>query len=185
MGEAGRQSRPEVPHLHFLIRERSIDCFGGQNIRMMNDEIGIALEGLGIGVPDLDDIMGLLRADGDAIDDIAPILCHLLNHGRNSIALKDGAGLRLENANAVASAIDIVTVLPEGRNAIAHQEEHSIAQRVLLERNKNREEVAPCAHFTKTRVRSRKTPVSPLGRMPEQSPVPGWDRRIECSCHYG
>ena len=151
----------------------------------MNDEIGIGLEGLGIRVPDLDDIMGLLGADGDAIDDIAPILCHLLDHGGHRIAFKDCAGLGFENADTVASAIDIVAVLPEGRNAVAHQEEHSIAQRVLLERNENREEVAPRAHFTKTRVGSRETPVSPLGRMPEQSPVARWDQRIECSCHYG
>ena len=93
---------------------------------MVNNEIRVALECHPIRVPDLDDIVGSFRTDREAIDDVLTILGKIADHCGNSIAHKAGACSGLENADGVGSAIDILAVLPERRDAVSHEEEHAV-----------------------------------------------------------
>ena len=90
----------------------------------------------------------------------------------------------LRNAEAVGTAIDIVAVLPEGRDRIAHQEEHAFTQRIELQCFKNREEVAPGLHGSEAGEGTDR-PVSSLGRMPVESPGGFGNRGIKRTCHCG
>ena len=97
---------------------------------MMDHQIRLALEGLGISIPDLDDIVARLGTDREAIDDILAVLGDIFDHRCNGVAHKGCTGLALENAETVGPAIDIIVILPERRDIVAHQEEHSVAQGV-------------------------------------------------------
>ena len=97
---------------------------------MMDHQIRFALEGLGISIPDLDDIVARLGTEREAIDDIPAVLGDIFDHRGNGIAHKGCTGLALENAERVGPAIDIVVILPERGNIVTHQEEHSVAQGV-------------------------------------------------------
>ena len=55
---------------------------------MMDQEIGLALKGLGIGIPDLHNIMARLGTDREAIDRILAILGHIFDHCSDGIAHK-------------------------------------------------------------------------------------------------
>ena len=97
---------------------------------MMDHQIGLTLKDLGIGIPDLDNIVARLGTDREAINNILAVLGHIFDHCSNGIAHKGAAGLALQNAETVGPAIDIVVILPERGDIVAHQEEHSIAQGV-------------------------------------------------------
>lgn len=62
---------------------------------MMDHQIGLALEDLRVGVPDLDNIMARLGTDREAIDDILAVLGDIFDHCSNGVAYKGGAGLAL------------------------------------------------------------------------------------------
>ena len=85
-------------------------------------------------IPDLDNVVCFLGTDREPIDDIRVILDDFLEHGGDGVAYKGQAGLGLENAETICTAIDIVTVLPEGWYIAAHEEEHAVAQCIYLER---------------------------------------------------
>ena len=99
---------------------------------MMNHQIRLTLKDLGIGVPDLDDIVARLGTDREAIDDILTVLGDIFDHCSNGIAHKGAAGLALQDAETVGTAIDIVVIFPERGDIVAHQEEHSVAQGVCF-----------------------------------------------------
>ena len=97
---------------------------------MMGDKIRLTLEGLRISIPDLNDVMTRFGTNREAINGVSAIFSNIFDHRCNSVAHKGGASLTLENAETVGPAIDIVVILPERRDIVAHQEEHSVAQGV-------------------------------------------------------
>ena len=100
---------------------------------MMDHQIRLTLKDLGIGIPDLDDIVACLGTDREAINNILAVLGHIFDHCSNGIAYKSSAGLALQDSETIGPAIDIVVILPERGDIIAHQEEHSITQVVNFE----------------------------------------------------
>ena len=87
---------------------------------MMGDKIRLTLEGFGICIPDLNDVVACLGTDREAIDNILTVLGDVFNHCCNGVAHKGGAGLAFQNAETVSAAIDIVVILPERGDIVAH-----------------------------------------------------------------
>ena len=146
---------------------------------MMGYQVRLALECLGIGIPDLDDVVTCFRTDRESVDDIPAVLGNLFEHCGKSIADKGGAGLVLKNTEGVGPAIDIIVVFPEGGNIIAHKEEHSVTQGFGLEFFNNRKVLAPGLHWPKGRE-GWEGPVAPLRRVVEEGPGARWNWCIKC-----
>ena len=100
---------------------------------MMDQEIRLALEGLGVSIPDLHNIVARLGTDREAVNCVLAILGDIFDHCSNGISHEGCAGLALQDAETVGTAIDIIVILPERGDIIAHKEEHSIAQGVNFE----------------------------------------------------
>ena len=145
----------------------------------MDHQIGLAFKGLGIGIPDLDNIMARLGTNREAIDNILTVLGDVFNHRRNSVAHKGGAGLTLENAERVGPAINIVVIFPERGDIVAHQEEHSVAQGVCFKMKDHCVKVAPRLHFTEA-GEGGEGPVTTGGGVEEEGPGTRWDFCIKC-----
>ena len=64
--------------------------------------------------------MTRLGTDREAINDILSVLGDIFDHCSNGISHKGATGLALENTETVGAAIDIVVILPERGNIVAH-----------------------------------------------------------------
>ena len=116
-------------YLHLLIGEERIDNLLNLEIWDEFEEIRWTRKPRSIRIPDLNNIVSSLGADGNTVDLIGGIGRNPLEHKSNRIVRKGLAGIGFQYLETVAAAIDIRTVFPEGRNGILEEEEHAVTER--------------------------------------------------------
>jgi len=114
--------------LHLLHREPRIPHIFHRHPRNQFDKIGGILVLLGIRIPDFDGIVAFLGTNGESIHNILGLEHDGVEHRGDGILYEDVAGILLDNGDTIGAAIDVFVIFPQGRNGIAHKEEHPVRQ---------------------------------------------------------
>jgi len=148
-----------APPLHLLLRKRRIEDIFRLHVGQQLEEVGRGSVLGRIRIPYLDDIVCLFGANGNAVYRIGGVGGEKAENGRNAIRDECLAGILFDDSETVGPTIHIVTVFPEGRNGVSHQEEHAVRECIGLEFFNDAEEFSPSVHGSC----SLKGPDAPLG----------------------
>jgi len=124
---------------------RHIPHFTGNHARIQNGQAARLIKLRSILIPQLNDVEALLGADRDALNGVFLDRCDA-HHTTDRVPVKNINRVILSDADTVTAALDILEILPEGRNCSAHPEKHSTTPLHILKSIHECPELVPRRH---------------------------------------